>query len=256
MIDMKLIELCVAALLCVSCSIKEDRTECPCLLEFDFSKCQSLSGKVNISCVNTDVTVFETFVFPKDYRLSKLVAKVPKGDVDVAAWWGPESSHVSGDRLIVPLGCQGDSLYVHSASVNCNGETAADTLQIFKQFASVHVIVSGEGTGHIEMLVHGNVNGYDMMMHRPLNGDFEYLVGEDSWDFRLPRQTDSSLTFELLYDGLSFGVLPVGEWIVQSGYSWEDENLDDIMIEIDYGRYELRVKVDDWECGMDFKVEI
>lgn len=258
MIVMKHYLILLASVFAVSCSVKEDRVGCPCFLRLDFSRCQTVMTDVNISCFEGGETVLKTKTFPKDYRRSPYVAKVPKGEVEVTAWWGTAASAVKDGVFEIPAGCQCDSLYAHFNVLDCMGEDARDTVSLFKQFATIRLIFVGYEKGGFPfgIVARGSVNGYDLRRSMPVDGEFIHKLKEGAQSVRVPRQNDGSLLLELMSGGSPVSTLPVGEWILDSGYSWKDENLDDIVLEIDMSGLEARLRVDNWEYGYEFSVEI
>lgn len=48
----------------------------------------------------------------------------------------------------------------------------------------------------------------------------------------------------------------IGEYIIESGYDWTAESLEDVNVEIDYAKTEVSFTVNDWEKTVHFDVEI
>ena len=257
----RLILLFIAAAFLSSCSVKEDRADCPCWLRLDFSQCVDVMKFVSLNGWEDSLSVFETTAFPKDYVSTPMVVSVPKDTLSLAVWFGPNSAYVNDGVFSIPKGSDCDSLYVFSCTVDCSEDDAFVNVKMYKEFATVRLVVGGSEDGEFpfKMAVRGSVSGLDLKTRTPVEGEFYYKLsqaGKGKWVFRLPRQNDNSLMLDLSWDEFGNTSLPLGEWIAQTGYSWENENLGDIYVEVDYARSEAWIRVNDWEFGFDFKIEV
>ena len=252
----------LAALLSLAaCSIKEDRTPCPCWLSIDFTKVPQQN--VNVAAWG-DSELFSERIAVKDYLEAESYEKtVPKGYVYTSVVSGERDMQRSGARLTIPLGHDADSIYAHAASVECLGEFAKDTAQLHKQFARVFVSVEIP-QGHdypYTFSACSNVCGMDMRDLSPIEGEFRYdlTIGEDNiCMFCLPRQKEDGSELRLLIHdkGEVIETIPIAEWIDKMGYNWLKKDLEDIYIGVDYAKAEVSITIKGWDEGISFKVEI
>ena len=256
-----LIIMAAALTLAASCSIKEDRSPCPCWLSIDLSRCAQNS--VTVSAWGED-EIFSERVAVHDYQEADSYEKtVPKGYVNTSVITGEREMKRSGARLIIPMGHDADSIYAHARSVECFGEFAKDTAVLHKQFARVFMSVEIP-QGHdypYTFKVCSDVCGMDMRDLSPLEG--EYLIDiklneENICMFCLPRQKENGGTLRILiYQGSEvIETIPLAEWINQMGYSWIRKDLEDIYIGVDYAKAEVNISIKGWDDGYSFKVEI
>lgn len=242
-----------AVLLPVSCSVKEDREECPCWLDIVVSGCRSISRNVTVSAWNPEMVFSEgidILDYPEGYERT-----VPKGYVTVTAFAGRRSQEFSGESLLIPDGLPCDSLYARHALVDCRGEFARDTVILHKQFATVYL--------KIDQLEDGDPYPYVLVLRSAFDGlrltDCSPHAGawtlplealpDGTFRFRVPRQGDGSLSIDLVLAGETVDRYPVGEHILRAGYSWLSEDLEDIYIGMDYGGSEPHITIEPWGDG-------
>ena len=238
---MKALRLIAPALLCAalaSCSVKEDRGPCPCVLDIYLENSGDFSDRLAVS--GWDSRSDRLFLdrisleqYPDAYS-----KKVEKGFMHVSAYCGNESMTLKGDRLIIPEGKPCDRIWAYRGNmVDATGESAEDHIVLHKQYAVIHInvgIKGGEGTD-IVLRAKGKANGFDISSLEPSRGDFNCFASLDSDMNHLvcvPRQYDDSLELEVFLDGVLSHTVKAGELIANSGYSWEREDLEDIYLSI------------------------
>ena len=131
----------------VSCSVKEDRGDCPCWLTVEADNTVSVNGwfgtrslfKVNGGFIDK---------------------KVPRGLVDVVANIGSFSA---------PEGQQMDSLFARRIPVDTDGESAFARVTLCKNFATIELDFKDEDDGRTvyDLLATGTVSGADARTLEP-----------------------------------------------------------------------------------------
>ena len=95
---------------------------------------------------------------------------------------------------------------------------------------------------------------------RVMVGDFEFLlngVGADhGYVAVLPRQVDASLVLEIDDGKGNSKVFALGQYMIASGYDWNEPDLEDVTVTLDYALTELRLVVNGWESVYRYDVEI
>lgn len=236
----------------LSCSIKEDRTHCPCRLSMDITDCSTYGDKVILSAWGVSRLFVDTVSvadYPDTYDRG-----VPKGYIHAIACAPLEECNLSGRYLVIPEGSQVDRVMARSRLVDCLGEVAWDKVTLHKQYATVSLYVdspNGEAYPY-SLAVKGNVMGLDLVSMEPLEGAYHASLKANSdgnsWEFRLPRQKDDGRPLlEVIYDGEVRDTLPLYKWIEATGYSWEDKDLKDITITMDYAMTHVSVSIQGWE---------
>ncbi|MDD6254173.1 MAG: hypothetical protein ACI3ZO_04885 [Candidatus Cryptobacteroides sp.] len=260
-----------------SCSLKEDRKACPCMLTVYFGNASDSDGEailtVSPAQSGRDVLLsggqgflIQESIFPSDYQYG-YSEEVPRTHITVSAIQGLKNSTLSGNNVIIADGSDSDRLFIYSETIDCQCENASATARLHKGWASLEISTGnyGELSGRLEITVSGNINGIDVLSGKPAEGKFECrarLFDEDfgTYELNLPRQisgkrdlfikmTDISEGKELLHCCLS-------DILENAGYDWDKENLDDIRLDFDQIDCSFTVRICDWESGTDGPVVI
>ena len=183
------------AIIVTSCSVKEDRTPCPCWLGIDISPSMEHSRNLTVSAWDQD-RIFSQTVSVADYP-DEYEHTVPKGHVTVSAYCGRKTGYEQGGRIIIPEGSDSDPIMAHLRLVDCTGEFAKDTVQMCKQWATVNLKIenTSEDRYPYSLAVVSDVCGIDLRDLSPVSGPFRYgleLDSDENCSFRLPRQRDDS----------------------------------------------------------------
>ena len=251
--NLKAISLLAALISAAACSIKEDRSPCPCWLDIDITSCSGHTEEVTVAGWSQD-NLFCEKVAVADYP-DAYEATVSRGMVTSTAFCGLDNSTLEGSRIIIPEGSQSDPIRAHSVLVDCTGESARDRVELYRQYATVHLSMKGgdDSSGQYDARVIGDICGIDIVDLSPVAGSFTHLPEKDSdgtWIFRLPRQNeDTRIRAELIRDGVVVDELPLHEWIRQTGYSWLERDLKDIYIGVDYGQGKIAITIQGWAEG-------
>jgi len=247
--------LCTALLAAAlsSCTVKEDRGPCPCVLDIYLGNSADCAERVGISAWDLSGRLFldriDTDQYPGSYQ-----KKVQKGFLSICAYGGVESMSLKGDRLIIPDGQQCDRVWAYCGEeLDATGEYAEEHVTLHKQHAVIHVKLDSltQNAGDIALRAVGASNGFDISTLKPSHGDFQCFTSLDA-DLHhtvcVPRQYDSSLELEIFLNGVLTRTVRLGELIENAGYSWEKEDLDDIYISL--GLFTSRsaaVQVSGWD---------
>lgn len=259
-INIKAIAMLTMAITAASCSIKEDRTPCPCWLDIDITSCAEHTREVTVAGWNGS-RLFSEKVAVADYP-DVYETVVDKGMVTSTAFCGLKESTMDGSRIIIPEGSESDQIRAHSALVDCTGESAKDKVELYRQYATVHLSMKGENAevNPYDIRIIGDVCGIDITTLSPVAGSFLFEPKADSegtWIFRLPRQReDTKIRAELILEESVVDQLPLYEWIRQTGYSWIERDLKDIYIGVDFGQGTVSVIIQGWNEGESLDIKI
>ncbi len=257
-------------LLASSCSIKEDRTDCPCLLRLDFSQipAQEREGVLLLGVregESGDGSGKEGFSLDEVVNLGAVgdvyELRVPRGGVWVNLWTETASDCIGEGGLVIPFGEDCPPVKMHSAFVETDCETVTETVSLKKNYCRLTVNFSEERTSFpFDIAVRGNVDGYGMN-GEPHAGEFSHYMRatlksatDVSCSLCLPRQKDSALSLEIAEEASVLKSFALGNYIEGSGYDWSASELDDIVVTIDYARTRLSITVGEWERSYDFDV--
>jgi hypothetical protein len=241
----------------VSCTVKEDRSVCPCILEVYFTGRDLTKDPVILAGWN-DYRVFDETIrmsdCPEVYK-----RKVPRSMLSFGAVSGLVSSVIDGHTVRIPVGCECDSLYGYCDHVDCMGEKARTTVEFHKQFATVNlgILHSDLSDEDCTFLVSSGSCGIDMLACRALEGEFWFepaLIEGNRMHFRLPRQYDGSLSLTVRDRVGNDVVFPLGRYILAIGYDWNATDLQDIYLTLDINRGKVSVGIADWEMAEEFEL--
>ena len=247
-----LLRLLVPAFLLASCSVKEDRTDCPCLLSLD------LTG-IPVLPVMLEVTGEDGYAYTQVvHGDTVIVLPVPKGRVTVSAVGGALSE---GDGSIrIPSGEEAPPLYLFHRVVSTEAEQYSLPVHLRKQFCSLELTFSGPpGFGPpFEVEVDGRVNGWESD-GSPSEGEFSrrLLPGSDgNAVLRLPRQADDSLVMHIVFLDQVVRTFALGSYIESAGYDWEAQDLEDLTLQVDISVTGVALTSDFWGRSEEMEIWI
>ena len=224
-------------LLLSSCSVKEDRSGCPCWMTVDLSdvaESRRKSPEVQSNIEHQDVTkspesrsnvaenvlvrlrgnsdedeVDYSYQVTESVRVDAEVLEyeVPRGSVGVSVIKMPDRvGHdgivgYDGDEIRVPVGEQMDSLYGFFKMYHTRCESVLCDVELHKEFCTVSFTLGEDSyTSPYHIEVWGNVAGVSAWDLMPLDGDFRFAPSLENgvYQVRVPRQVDNSLELVML----------------------------------------------------------
>ena len=243
------IVLMIGVFCAMACSVKEDRTECPCRIILDFSKVDTSKVKsLNVLVTSADEIVLSEVVDAEAFA-DEYVRNVSRGSLRVNVWGGEDGRIREGRGLLIPYGCECPPLYMDSFDVDASGETFRRSVVLSKNHCRLTVLVEGMKTMPYSLTFRGNVDGYGLD-GQPSAGDFLCVAYPgDTGDSQalLPRQVDSSLLLDVDDNTSVVKTFALGEYIASSGYDWTAEDLDDVTIILDYYVTYIKILVQGWD---------
>ena len=248
--------------------IREDRSDCPATLFFEFIDSQGLQA--------TDLMHLEAFpVLGAEGRVRDTTTvgamdgksyslQVKRSDVvsvyGMACFGRSTRSGESG--WVVDAGKDGDPLYRFSAKASGMDEQAVVPVEMTKEHSTIRVKFTefdqekNNGRFPYRVVVKGNTCGIDLYTGNPIPGPFRFLPDEGLagvFVFTVPRQADHSLSLQLMDPAGSDDESPADTLVLWNvlkqveGFSWDLPNLPDLSIEIDYIRSQVTVSISDWQ---------
>ena len=211
---------------------------------------------------------------------------VPKGDIDLAVAYSADGLagelNSSGRWIEIDEGRPCPSIWTCCEKVSARADRVTVPVRLHKNFCRIDIQVrdvDGEEFP-FKLRVRGNVNGYGLD-GKPARGAFlcdaersetegsgPESDGDDSgtasentgyghgYAVTVPRQTDDSMTLEIVTDDGAAKSFAIGNYIAASGYDWTSADLKDICLEIDYARTVISFTIDKWTHSEQFEVVI
>lgn len=272
---------------CPGCSVKENRDICPCILEVNFTDTASI---VREKGIRIDLSGYsgkaDGYKFADTTKSLLWRGPVPRGDMILAAVYdeggidyNPESRQITfrdeENWIKIEKGKDCPRIWLNCLPVStcCDQLTIPMTLR--KSYCKLTVLIRDESDASFpfRLEVRGNICGYGTD-GSPAEGDFIApleLKGDESMyhsDSRiignnyiggsvcLPRQKNDDLMLDIISERESKRTFAIGNYIADSGYSWDKEDLEDIILEIDFARTGITFSIGAWKHTESFEVVI
>ena len=277
----KVVVIALAAVLLSSCRswVLEDRIMCPRFLFFRVANSESFTERERVYA-----TVFN---YPDGYFIDKDTTSMKdindlkffftlRGELAVQGYGliGFRNQTVDEDQKSwrIQFGRDADPLFRFSYQQETEEESFIVPVEFVKdhskvnvQFVGIETFESAEGQFPFQIVVTSNTCGIDALTGLPIRGPFQYVPDEEQighFSFILPRQGDHSLKMEIhgkpgVYE--LTGLIETFDFYQmlseKANITWEEKNLPDLDITIDYQELSVRVEVIAWEqqeLGYDF----
>ena len=270
----------LCALLLSSCSIKEDRAECPCFLTLDFGGIASSHlSQMGLKYLDLFVSATGEFSDSISFALADNVQEydlaVPKGDVRLLAVSAGGGRLSWREGFAIPVGEECPVLYSLADAFEASGAELRRTVLLHKDYCQLSVSVKRSYSSSLsrgfEVTVDGGVCGMTLL-GMPMEGEFLCSASSSAdgvCTLRLPRQLPSSLYgssrgrdapgiyLTIRYpDTDDIRSYPIGEYIAQSGYDWTAPDLEDISLEVDFSLSGVTFTISKWKKTLSFEITI
>lgn len=235
----------ITAFALLSCSVKEDRSACPCLLAVNLSG----PGPIEYRIEDSIGDVLHEGTVPRD---TMVYHEVPRDRVRIIAVSGAEL----GDGVRIPYGEQSPPLYLYDAWIRTDFETLRADAVLHKSYCNLRLELDGPpGNGKpVEVKVRGQVCGLSPD-GRPKYGEFCCPV--TGMSCLLPRQSPSDLLLlDIVMQDKVVRTFSLGTYIREAGYDWTDTDLKDITICLSMSVTQITLKLGDWSHTENINVEI
>lgn len=253
-----LILMLTVSMIAGSCSVKEDRSTCPCRLYLDFTLTDTLvTPQVSVFVSGSDADRSHKDIKASEF-MPEYIIEVPRDIVHLNVYAGLEGLPFTQQGLVIPTGEQCPELYSFSEPVDARGEIAASSVDMHKNHCVMSVIIKKDDDLSYGLCVKSNVCGYDQN-GAPLPGPFAYSPeSEEDGTYRvvLPRQIDSDMRLEVDDGADVLRSFALGQYIVAGGYDWAAEDLEDVEVEIDWSCTSITLTVKGWEWVEEYEIVI
>lgn len=246
-----------AAIAAMSCSVKEDRSACPCYLTLNFDELSNAGecgdGLVTIS---SDGIISQEQISVQDYFGSGYESVVPRRHVTASCVAGLAEEKWDADILYVPDGIQWGRIMLASEGLDCKEDEYVVPMHFNKEYCTVTVEIIGiseNNTPFWTVRLSASSCGIRMDDRFPVSGPYSVIAsrqGEGTvYSVRVPRQSDFDMSLDLsAKDGTSF-CLDIGRLVQDQGYDWTRPDLDDIYVVVDYARAVASVDIRKWNVN-------
>lgn len=248
-----------------SCSVKEDRLECPCYLTLDFSYLET-AGLMDDGFSNMDLVIVsdDGFVDIQSWPLGGLVDEyclpVPRSGVGILAVCSEGDVVLGENGLTIEDGdpCPRILTFNQRYVPSAGEDRLAVTLH--KNYCNISIRLKSSTEASVrpfQIKVDGDVNGL-WPDGTPKEGAFSYFSAPSFaglCEAAVPRQKDSSLRLGIYFlDNDEIRSFPLGEYIIGSGYDWSSVELEDISVEVDFSLSGLELSTTKWKKSLSFDI--
>jgi hypothetical protein len=237
----------VGLFILLSCSVKENRTLCPCALTIEL---YNLPSPVSVQVVAGDHRA--TYTARQD---TVMLVQVPKGKIRLMAVCGARLE--PEENLEIPFGYECPPVYLYSDLVNTLCDSTRVNVQLNKHFCTLSLSFDGpNGWGEpFWAQIRGNVNGLDRE-GQPTEGDFSCRL-DAGFTVRLPRQApDEELWLDISMPDQVVRSFALGTYMQQAGYDWTAPDLDDLPLQIQLSVTELLLLSGLWKTEIPIEADI
>ena len=258
----RMIVIPVLALSLLSCSVKEDRSQCACWLTLDLSSCAGAADLIRIRVLTADEVIERDFVPGEDLPLYEI--PVSKGSCSLEAFLCPQGLQAGTGAISVAPGDGCPELYAYSSTFQAAGETAGQKVQLHKHFSEITLILEDSpwDSPGCSFLVTAPSAGISLPEMQAAGGGFRFQVpysGPGQRLFRLPRQREGDadrILLELTAPDGYHQTIEIGLMLREWGFDWNAEDLPDAVLSIRGGEVSLQIAGADWEIQDMSTVEI
>lgn len=231
----------------LSCSVKENRTLCPCTLSVEL---RDIPGTVSVQVVAGDHRA--TYTARQD---TVMVILAPKGKIRLMAVCGARLE--PEENLEIPYGYECPPVYLYSDLVNTLCDSTRVSVQLNKHFCTLSLkFDSPKGWGEpFWAQIRGNVSGLDRE-GQPTEGEFSCRL-DAGYTVRLPRQApDEELWLDISMPDQVVRTFALGTYMLQAGYDWTAPDLDDLPLQIQLSITELLFQTSLWKTVIPLEADI
>lgn len=253
-----------AAALCISCSVLEEREECPCFLTIDFSRIASAElmaqgyDRMGIM-VESGYGLHALEGWSLEDNVEEYGMEVPRSTVQVMAACA-RGAEIDESGLTIAEGEQCPEIQMFAESFDIDASEVRRYVELHRNFCTLSVDIKTSynvPARPFRVRMDGCVCGYSPD-GTPKEGRFMCVSAPSSGSpcaVRIPRQKDNSLSLQVLFlDSDEVRTFPVGEYIAESGYDWSAPDLEDIFVEMDFSRTGISFSISGWKKTMTYEM--
>ena len=242
------------AVLLPSCSVKEGREDCPCLLEIDPGAFLTEGPDPDFAVIGENGKVTLT---PRD---GLLIARVSKGMFNLSAVSCGAGTLLGKEQISTIRDKEPDSLFACSGTPACLGESLRVRPVPEKQFCTVTLQIGSAGPGDFHFQLRSPCDGLKRFTLTPTQGYHTYSLEESGtglYRFRVLRQDGSEgLTIRVVPEEGLIRELPLGRIMKEAGYDWSLKDLDDFYLKFDPVLSTIQVRISGWETEKTIEITL
>ena len=245
-----------------ACTIKEERSACPCYLNLNFdSMAKNPDYTQGLITVMNDKVLDQNRVRLEEYVGCGYEVAVPKGSIGACMVTGHEDLWWHSDTLYAATNLQWGPVMLANSISDCNTDEKWVLMDFHKEYCRVNIILVGVTDMEnypFDLRMRANCNGVRMRDRKAVEGLYKAFATPQNTavsSLLLPRQADNELMLDVFKhkddrtyaEGDLVTIVNVGKVLSQTGYDWTKSDLDDIYVTLDVVNFSLSVSVAPWE---------
>ena len=254
---------CLSLTTLCSCSIKEERSVCPCVVEIDYSAIkedQRISESEDQNILLIIPSQVNMTVKPRDYPDGQELS-ISRKNASFNCYMGYSSGRISGSRLVIPEGSEGDQLYSYHKDmlIGPNTENVRIAPVLCSEFTKVVIRFVGNESAATGLTVRATstTNGLDLATGHATEGDFRCEltpIDAQSFAFNMPRQKNRDIEVDIFSTDEPVYTLELWRELDRASYDWDAESLAPlVIINIDRKKVDIDVTVLDWNESITYE---
>lgn len=248
--------MAVAAALSCACSVKEERSECPCLLNLVFDEVID-SGRFDEAVATVgpspEVLIGQELVEMEECRESGYEVSVPRRTMMTSVVCG------CGEDLFnaVSVRAGTSGVMAFSGEVECRDDRVDVLVDLHKQYCCLTLVLEGYRSADelpFEIRMSAPTDGIGLYDLKPCGGPFSATVS-GYLTVNVPRQDPGAVITLGLYDGDGNLIFEsdISEKLRKVGYDWTDTDLADAVVVLDYARLECDIEILPWDDNGQYR---
>lgn len=233
----------------LSCSVIEERTGCPCIVEIDMEdEIWSSGADIIVHGTHGSISYYHFAAHEMDSSVTIEVTDRDRADVLVCP--ASLSDHVRDDLgIVLSSGLPCPDMFLFATDLDTSQEHIVVKAVAHKNHCDVNVRFENSFPSSCLLELHSSFCGISLS-GRPLEGAYRQHVALSETGMvscRLPRQADASASLDIIPSSGSVRHIALGSLMQQAGYDWDAEDLEDINLTIDYTTSVIRLECGAWD---------
>lgn len=244
----------MSALLLCSCSVYENRDNCPTWVMLDFSRCPSPDMPVSVKLADAVDKTYSELVSLSEQGNTKSY-EVNRGEVSYVVGSGLSYGNLEGSEYTIPAGEEMAFWYATMRKMEVKEDIVQETVSFDKQYCNLLISTIEDISslyGSVEFSVSSTTGGVDVTTLEPVQGTFsvrKFISKDGKMSVCLPRQGFDDLKASLIMDGVVLREYDLSSLLAEKGYDWNAVSLADATVKISVSTLDCSVSVGDWEEG-------
>lgn len=251
----------VGLLALFSCSVKEDRVNCPVYVTVLTDRFVDRGFEDGVVSFQDEGKVFGEHLNFLAGQTEEHVVSVSRDYARVSVFSGVENARISESTLYIPYGQPGDLLWAYWETFEAKDDEYVVDADPYKQYCLVKFLFDDSSHAPLgykwRFRIKANCSGMNIFTGEPLEGQYccpvtPNAVGE--WYGVIPRQNSNTMVMEVYLpiagneaEGCAEYVIDLGARFESVGYDWSKKDLEDMTVKVGFSSAGFDISVEEWK---------